>query len=89
MRCCGDVCDTDRERPTEQDLIEERFLEQFAALEDGLAHLQLQMRRMSENAGRFGDLARQMRQAAYPADRGKHTTATQADYREDRSSEGE
>ena len=34
----------------EQELTEEQFLEQFAALEESLALLQTQMRRLSENA---------------------------------------
>ena len=47
---------------TEQELTEEQFLEQFAALEEGLALLQIHIRSMSENAnssagsqGTFGD----------------------------------
>ena len=51
----------------EQDLVEERFLEQFAALEEGLALLQNQMRGMSENAKLFGSLARHIRRSICPA----------------------
>jgi hypothetical protein len=51
----------------EQQLTEEQFFEQFAALEDGLALLQIHMRGMSENAKRFGILARHMRRSICPA----------------------
>ena len=47
----------------EQELTEEQFFEQFAALEDGLALLQIHMRGMSENAKLFGSLARHMRRS--------------------------
>jgi hypothetical protein len=50
-----------------QDLTEEQFLEQFAALEEGLALLQIHMRGISENAKHFGSLARQMRRSICPA----------------------
>jgi hypothetical protein len=51
----------------EQELTEEQFFEQFAALEDGLALLQIHMRGMSENAKRFGSLARHIRRSICPA----------------------
>jgi len=51
----------------EQELTEEQFFEQFAALEDGLALLQIHMRGMSENAKLFGSLARHMRRSICPA----------------------
>ena len=51
----------------EQELTEEKFFEQFAALEDGLALLQIHMHGMSENAKRFGSLARHMRRSICPA----------------------
>jgi hypothetical protein len=50
-----------------QEFTEEQFLEQFAALEESLALLQTQMRRMSENAKLFGSLARHIRRSACPA----------------------
>jgi len=50
-----------------QELTEEQFFEQFAALEDGLALLQIHMRGMSENAKLFGSLARHMRRSICPA----------------------
>jgi hypothetical protein len=51
----------------EQELTEEQFFEQFAALEDGLALLQIQMRGLSENAKLFGSLATHMRRSICPA----------------------
>ena len=52
------------------ELTEEQFLEQFAALEEGLALLQIQMRTMSENAKLFGSLASYIRRSTCPATRG-------------------
>lgn len=51
---------------TEQELTEEQFLEQFAALEEGLALLQIHIRSMSENAKLFGSLARHIRRSVCP-----------------------
>jgi hypothetical protein len=51
----------------EQELTEEQFFEQFAAIEDGLSLLQIHMRGMSENAKLFGSLARRMRRSICPA----------------------
>jgi len=50
----------------ERELTEEQFFEQFAALEDGLALLQIHMRGMSENAKLFGSLATHMRRSICP-----------------------
>jgi hypothetical protein len=50
----------------EQELTEEQFFEQFAALEEGLALLQIHMRGMSENAKLFGSLARHIRRSICP-----------------------
>ena len=50
----------------ELELTEEQFFEQFAALEDGLALLQIHMRGMSENARLFGSLATHMRRSICP-----------------------
>ncbi|MGC1558993.1 MAG: hypothetical protein WA820_04015 [Bradyrhizobium sp.] len=50
----------------ERELTEEQFFEQFAALEDGLALLQIHMRGMSENARLFGNLATHMRRSICP-----------------------
>jgi hypothetical protein len=49
-----------------RELNEERFLEQFAALEESLALLETNMRRMSETAKLFGSLARRIRRSACP-----------------------
>ncbi len=46
---------------------EEQFFEQFSALEEGLALLQIHIRELSENAKLFGSLAMQMRRSACPA----------------------
>ena len=51
----------------QRELTEEQFFEQFAALEDGLALLQIHMRDMSKNARLFGTLARHMRRSICPA----------------------
>jgi hypothetical protein len=50
----------------ERELTEERFLEQFAALEDSLTLLQAQMHSLSENAMLFGSMARHIRRATCP-----------------------
>jgi hypothetical protein len=64
----------DKGRIQNEELTEERFFEQFAALEDGLTLLQLQMRRMSENARLFGGLVTRMRQSACPVTDGAQKT---------------
>ncbi len=53
----------------EQEITEEQFLEQFAALEEGIARLQIQMRSMSEHAKIFGSLARDIRRSICPMPR--------------------
>ncbi len=52
----------------EQELAEERFFEQFAALEDGLVLVQIQLRSLAENARLFESLVRQMRAINLPCD---------------------
>ena len=79
MKCCADVHDKNTGCLPEQEITEERFLEQFAALEDGIGLLQLQMRGMLENAKLFGSFVRHIRQATCPAARGKHKTAIELD----------
>jgi hypothetical protein len=79
MRCCADFHDGNTAVLPEREITEERFLEQFAALEDGLALLQLQMRGMSENAKLFGSFVRHLRQATCPAARGAQQTAIELD----------
>ena len=44
MKCFIDTHDTNKGSFPEQELTEEQFFEQFAALEDGLALLQIHMR---------------------------------------------
>jgi hypothetical protein len=65
MKCLIDT--HDKGSFPEQELTEEQFFEQFAALEDGLALLQIHMRGMSDNARLFGSLARHMRRSICPA----------------------
>lgn len=67
MKCFSDTYGEDGGNFREQELTEEQFFEQFAALEDGLALLQIQMRSLSENAKLFGSLARHMRRSTCPA----------------------
>jgi hypothetical protein len=51
----------------DQERTEERFLEQFAALEENLTLLQASMHSMSETAKLFGSLARHIRRSNCPA----------------------
>ncbi|WP_426612899.1 hypothetical protein [Bradyrhizobium sp. McL0616] len=67
MKCPADTHDKNEGGCPEQELTEEQFFEQFAALEDGVAVLQLHMRGMSENVKLFGSLARNMRRSICPA----------------------
>jgi hypothetical protein len=64
---CSDTLDKNKGSFPEQEFNEEQFLEQYAALEEGLALLQIQLRGMFETANRFGSLARQMRRSICPA----------------------
>lgn len=67
MKEAIDDRDESRDNCLEQEFIEERFLEQFAALEENLTLLQAYMRSMSENARLFGNLARHIRRSTCPA----------------------
>ena len=67
MKYLIDLHDENKGSFPEQELTEEQFFEQFAALEDGLALLQIHMRGMSENVKLFGRLARHMRRSICPA----------------------
>jgi len=67
MKSVIDTHDKNKGSHPEQELTEEQFFEQFAALEDGLALLQHHMRGMSENAKLFGNLAGRMRRSICPA----------------------
>jgi hypothetical protein len=66
MKETNDARDERKDYCSEQELTEERFLEQFAALEESLALLQMHMHSMSENAKLFGSLARQIRRSTCP-----------------------
>ena len=66
MKCLIDTHDKNEGTSPEQELTEEQFFEQFAAIEDGLALLQIHMRGMSENAKLFGSLVRHMRRSICP-----------------------
>jgi hypothetical protein len=79
MTCRADFHDGKMAVVSQREITEERFLEQFAALEDGLALLQLQMRGMSENAKLFGSFVRHLRQATFPAARDPHQAAIELD----------
>lgn len=78
MKCCIDTHDKNKGSLSERELDEEQFFEQFAALEDGLSLLQLQMRGMSENARRFGSFVRYLRQSTCPTS-GERRTAMEFD----------
>ena len=66
MKCLIDTHDISKGSFPEQELTEEQFFEQFAALEDGLALLQIHMRGMSENAKLFDSLAKHIRRSSCP-----------------------
>jgi hypothetical protein len=67
MKCFIDAHEKSEGSAPEQEITEEQFFEQFAALEEGLALLQAHMRGMSENVKLFGSLTRQMRRSICPA----------------------
>jgi hypothetical protein len=62
-----DTDDKDKGSFLEQEVTEEKFFEQFAALEESLALLQIHMRDMSENAKLFSSLAMHIRRSVCPA----------------------
>jgi hypothetical protein len=66
MKYLIDTHDENNSSFPEQELTEEQFLEQFAALEEGLALLQIHMRGISENAKLFGSLAKHIRRSICP-----------------------
>ena len=51
----------------EHEATEEKFFEQFAAIEESLALLQVHIRDMSENVKRFSSLAMHIRRSVCPA----------------------
>jgi hypothetical protein len=67
MKCFIDAHDKNNGSFPEQEFTEEQLLAQFAALEDGLALLQVHMRGISENTKLFSSLARRMRRSICPA----------------------
>jgi hypothetical protein len=66
MKYLIDTHDKNRGDFPDHELTEEQFLEQFAALEEGLALLQIHMRSMSENVKLFGSLAKHIRRSICP-----------------------
>jgi hypothetical protein len=66
MKCLCHVQDKKKGSIPQQEFTEEQFFEQFAALEEGLALVQTQLRALSENAKLFGGLVRQMRRSTCP-----------------------
>jgi hypothetical protein len=66
MKCLIGAHDKNEGTSPEQELDEEQFFEQFAALEDGLVLVQIQLRSLSENAKLFGSLVRHMRRSICP-----------------------
>jgi len=67
MKCFIGTHDNNKGISQEQEFTEEQFFEQFAALEEGLALVQIQLRGLSENAKLFGGLVRHMRRSVCPA----------------------
>jgi hypothetical protein len=66
MKCLIDAKDKAGTLP-DPEITEEQFFEQFAAIEDGLALLQIQMRGMAENVKLFGSFTRRIRRSICPA----------------------
>ena len=66
MKYLVDTHDKAKGRFPEPELTEEQFFEQFAALEEGLALLQIHIRSMSENAKLFSRFARHIRRSICP-----------------------
>ena len=58
----------------DRELTEEKFFEQFAALEENLALLQTHMRDMSETVKLFGSLATRIRRSVCPTARAREET---------------
>jgi hypothetical protein len=66
MKCFIDTHDKSKAASPEPEPTEEQFFEQFAAIEEGLALVQIQLRGLSENAKLFGSLVRHMRRSICP-----------------------
>ena len=65
MKCFIDTHEKNK-ATSKQESAEEQFFEQFAAIEEGLALVQIQLRGLSENAKLFGSLVRHIRRSIYP-----------------------
>jgi len=65
MKCS--INSRDEDTVPKQAFIEEQFFEQFAALEEGVAAVQDQLRDLAEHARRFDALVTQMRRSICPA----------------------
>ncbi len=66
MKCLCNVQDKKKTSIPQQEFTEDQFFEQFAALEEGLALVQIQLRDLSENAKLFGSLVRHIRRSTCP-----------------------
>ena len=66
MKSFIDTHDKNKGSFPEQEITEEQFFEQFAALEEGVALLQIHLRGMSENAKLFDSLAKHIRRSSCP-----------------------
>ena len=66
MKSSCDVQDGKNGGVPQQEFDEEQFFEQFAALEEGLALVQIQLRGLSENAKLFSSLVRHVRRSTCP-----------------------
>lgn len=66
MRYLCNVQNKKKDNIPQQQFTEDQFFEQFAALEEGLALVQIQLRGLSENAEIFGSLVRQIRRSTCP-----------------------
>ena len=66
MKSFIDTHDKNKGSFPEQEITEEQFFEQFAALEEGVALLQIHLRGMSENAKLFDSLAKHIRRSSWP-----------------------
>ncbi len=66
MKCLCDIRDKKKASIPQREFTEDQFFEQFAALEEGIALVQNQLRGLSENAKCFGSLVRHMRRSTCP-----------------------
>jgi len=66
MKCLCNIQGKKSGSVPELEFTEDQFFEHFAALEEGLALVQIQLHGLSENAKLFGGLVRQMRRSTCP-----------------------